>query len=119
MKSKRVPDSKQKTNICPPLNGVTDLRPVEGDKADKELAQLSKAIGHPARISILRLLARRESCICGDIVAELPFAQSTVSQHLKMLKDAGLIRGEVDGPRVCYCIDSRTLRRLKALMAVI
>lgn len=80
---------------------------------------MAKAMGHPARIRILRLLARRDSCVCGDIVAELPFAQSTVSQHLKMLKDAGLIRGEVDGPRVCYCIDPRTLRRLKALVAVI
>ena len=69
------------------------------------------------RVRILRLLARRGSCICGEIVDELPLAQSTVSQHLKVLKDAGLIRGEVDGPRVCYCIDPGTLRRLKALVA--
>jgi ArsR family transcriptional regulator len=59
---------------------------------------------------------RKNACICGDIVEELPLAQSTVSQHLKVLKDAGLIRGDVDGPRVCYCIEQRALRRLKALV---
>jgi ArsR family transcriptional regulator len=93
-----------------------DLRPVEGKAADEELALLGKALGHPARVQILRLLVRRESCICGDIVDELPLAQSTVSQHLKVLKEAGLIRGEIDGPRVCYCIEPHTLRRLKALV---
>ncbi len=77
---------------------------------------LAKAIGHPARVQIMRLLVRREACVCGDIVDELPLAQSTVSQHLKVLKDAGLIRGEIDGPRVCYCVEPRALRRLKALV---
>ena len=104
---------------CPPPNGEPDLRPVEGEAADLELAALSKAIGHPARIQILRLLARRTSCICGDIVDELPLAQSTVSQHLKVLKDAGLVRGEVDGPRICYCVEPRALRRLRALVAAL
>ncbi len=93
-----------------------DLRPVEGEEADEELALLAKAVGHPARVQILRLLVRRESCICGDIVDELPLAQSTVSQHLKVLKEAGLIRGEIDGPRIGYCIEPRALRRLKALV---
>lgn len=93
-----------------------DLRPVEGEGADEELALLAKAVGHPARVQILRLLARRDACICGDIVDELPLAQSTVSQHLKVLKEAGLIRGEIDGPRTCYCIEPRTLRRLKSLV---
>jgi ArsR family transcriptional regulator len=93
-----------------------DLRPVEGDDADEELAVLSKAVGHPARVKILRILVRRNACICGAIVDELPLAQSTVSQHLKVLKDAGLIRGEVDGPRVCYGIEPRALRRLRALV---
>jgi ArsR family transcriptional regulator len=93
-----------------------DLRPVEGDGADEELALLAKAIGHPARVQILRLLVRREACVCGDIVDELPLAQSTVSQHLKVLKEAGLIRGEIDGPRTCYCIEPRAVRRLKALI---
>ncbi len=93
-----------------------DTRPVEGAKADDELAVLAKALGHPARVRILRLLVRREACICGDSVDELPLAQSTVSQHLKVLKDAGLIRGDIDGPRVCYCVEPRALRRLKALV---
>ena len=93
-----------------------DLRPVEGAEADEELAALTKALGHPARVQIMRLLVRREACICGDIVDELPLAQSTVSQHLKVLKEAGLVKGEIDGPRVCYCVEPRTLRRLKALV---
>jgi ArsR family transcriptional regulator len=89
---------------------------VEGPEADAELATLAKALGHPARVQILRLLVHRSACVCGDIVDELPLAQSTVSQHLKVLKDAGLLRGDVDGPRVNYCIEPRTLRRLKALV---
>ena len=119
MKEKRTSACKPGKKLCPPLTEVENLRPLEGEAADDELASLAKAVGHPARVRILRLLARRESCICGDIAAEFPLAQSTISQHLKMLKGAGLIRGEVDGPRVCYCIDSQTLRRLKALVAMI
>jgi ArsR family transcriptional regulator len=99
-----------------PASQLPDTRPVEGAEADEELAVLAKALGHPARVQIMRLLVRREACICGDIVDELPLAQSTVSQHLKVLKEAGLIRGEIDGPRVCYCVEPRTLRRLKALV---
>ncbi len=105
--------------LCPPPSRPQrepDPRPVEGVEADEELALYCKAVGHPARVQILRLLVRREACICGDIVDELPLAQSTVSQHLKVLKDAGLIRGEIDGPRVCYCIEPQALRRLKALV---
>jgi ArsR family transcriptional regulator len=101
---------------CPPADQQPDLRPIEGDEADEELAALAKALGHPARVKILRILVRKSACICGDIVEELPLAQSTVSQHLKVLRDAGLIRGDVDGPRVCYCIEPRALRRLKALV---
>jgi ArsR family transcriptional regulator len=104
---------------CPPPSRKLqelDLRPVEGPEADEELATLCKAIGHPARVQVLRLLARRDSCICGDIVDELPLAQSTVSQHLKVLKEAGLIRGEIDGPRTCYCLEPAALRRLRALV---
>jgi ArsR family transcriptional regulator len=93
-----------------------DLRPVEGPAADAELAELAKALAHPARVQILRMLVRKSACVCGEIVEELPLAQSTVSQHLKILKECALIRGEVDGPRVCYCIEPRTLRRLKALI---
>lgn len=101
---------------CPPSDDRVDLRPVEGDEADQELAALAKAVGHPARVQILRLLSRRASCVCGEIVDELPLAQSTVSQHLKVLKEAGLIRGEIDGPRTCYCLEPRAMRRLKALI---
>lgn len=71
------------------------------------LAELGKALSHPARISIIKLLLKRQTCICGDIVDELPLSQSTVSQHLKELKNAGLIKGEIDGPRVCYCVDPK------------
>ena len=103
-------------SCCPPAAEGPDLRPIEGTDADEELALLGKAIGHPARVQILRILARKNACICGDIVDELPLAQSTVSQHLKVLKEAGLVRGDVDGPRVCYCLEPRALRRLKALV---
>lgn len=100
---------------APANSEPVDVRPVEGPEADEELALLAKAVGHPARVQILRLLARRTTCVCGDIVDELPLAQSTVSQHLKVLKEAGLIRGEIDGPRVCYCLEPRNLRRFRAL----
>lgn len=101
---------------CGASADAADLRPIEGSDADDELASLAKAVGHPARVQILRLLARKTACICGDIVDELPLAQSTVSQHLKVLKEAGLIRGDVDGPRVCYCLEPSALRRFKALV---
>lgn len=101
----------------PPDTADPDLRPSEGPAADDELAALAKAVGHPARVAILRLLARKNACVCGEIVEELPLAQSTVSQHLKVLKQAGLVQGEVDGPRICYCVDPRALRRLKVLVA--
>ncbi len=74
---------------------------------DNKLARYAKALGHPARISILKLLIKKQACICGDIVDELPLSQSTVSQHLKELKDAGLIKGDIDGAKVCYCIDEK------------
>lgn len=72
---------------------------------DNRLARYAKALGHPARVAILRLLLQKQSCICGDIVEELPLSQSTVSQHLKELKDAGLIKGDIEGASICYCID--------------
>ena len=71
------------------------------------LAKYAKALAHPARISILQLLAKKQTCICGDIVDELPLSQSTVSQHLKELKHAGLIKGDIEGAKVCYCIDEK------------
>ncbi len=77
----------------------------EFTKSQNELAVLTKALAHPARIAILQFLSKRETCVCGDIVDELPLSQSTVSQHLSELKKAGLIKGEIEGPSVCYCID--------------
>ena len=96
--------------------GLDDRRPLTGRAADEELAALAKAVGHPARVRILRLLVKQKGCVCGDIVDEVGLAQSTVSQHLKVMKSAGLIQGDVDGPRVCYCIHEPTLQRLKALI---
>ncbi|MGI8583502.1 MAG: ArsR/SmtB family transcription factor [Chitinophagaceae bacterium] len=74
---------------------------------DNKLAKYSKALAHPARIAILQLLAKKQTCICGDIVDEIPLSQSTVSQHLKELKEAGLIKGDIEGAKVCYCIDEK------------
>jgi ArsR family transcriptional regulator len=85
--------------------------------ADRELATLARALGHPARVAIVRMLDAAGQCVCGEIVSGLPLAQATVSQHLKVLKQAGLVQGEVDGPRVCYCVDPATVMRLKALIA--
>ena len=76
-------------------------------KTQLELAALAKALAHPARLAILQFLANRGSCMCGDIVDELPLSQSTVSQHLKELREAGLIKGSIDGVKVCYCIDEK------------
>ena len=78
---------------------------------DEELARLAKALAHPARVAIVRLLLEGGECVCGGIVDRLPLAQATVSQHLKVLKEAGWISGEVDGPRVCYCARPGTLVR--------
>lgn len=72
---------------------------------DNKIANYAKALSHPARVAILRLLINKNSCVCGDIVDELPLSQSTVSQHLKELKSVGLIKGEIEGAKVCYCID--------------
>jgi len=82
--------------------------------AQNELATIAKALGHPARIVILQELLRCNSCVCGDLVAEIGLAQPTVSQHLKELKRVGLIRGIVEGTRVCYCIDTQKLKMVKA-----
>jgi ArsR family transcriptional regulator, arsenate/arsenite/antimonite-responsive transcriptional repressor len=84
--------------------------------ADEALAELAKAVGHPVRAGIVRLLARQETCQYGDLSDRLPLAKSTVSQHLKILREAGLVRVETDGTRVCYCIDPVGLVRLKSLV---
>ncbi|MBD3582277.1 ArsR/SmtB family transcription factor [Flavobacterium selenitireducens] len=82
-----------------------------------QIAIMMKALGHPARIAIMEFLMKSDSCICGDIVAELPLAQPTVSQHLKELKNAGLIKGNVEGTAVCYCIDENALEVLQLYFA--
>lgn len=88
----------------------------EGFKtADVKLAEIAKALAHPARIAILRTLAKRNECICGEIVEVLPLAQATVSQHLKALREVGLIDGTIDGPRSCYCINWENLRKVDEL----
>ncbi|HZJ02809.1 MAG TPA: metalloregulator ArsR/SmtB family transcription factor [Thermoleophilia bacterium] len=106
-------------SLCPPAASDDEFPgrdAADREAADRELARLAKAIAHPARVRILRLLAEREACVCGELVEELPLAQSTVSQHLKVLKDAGLIRGEIAPPQVCYCLEPAGVRRLKALL---
>lgn len=86
--------------------------------SEEEIQQAAwaKALAHPARIAILKVLARRDTCICGEIVDELPLAQSTVSQHLKALKEAGFIQGDIDGPRTCYCLDMDVLSQCRSLL---
>ncbi len=91
----------------------------EFPEADQRLADVAKALGHPARIAILRLLAKRGTCICGEIVEDLPLSQSTVSQHLKALKEAGLIRGEIEGPRTCYCLDAEAFEAAAAALSAL
>ena len=81
--------------------------------SQNELAILTKALGHPARIAIIEHILKVNSCICGDIVNELPLAQPTVSQHLKELKNAGLIKGSVEGNTICYCIDENGFEKVK------
>jgi DNA-binding transcriptional ArsR family regulator len=88
----------------------------EFTKSQNELATIAKALGHPARIAILQFLASRKTCVCGDIVDELPLSQSTVSQHLKELKKVGLIKGEIDGPSVCYCLDEKTVSKASKIL---
>ena len=84
--------------------------------AQNEIANLFKALSHPARVAILQLLIQKQSCICGDIVDELPIAQSTVSQHLKELKQAGLIKGNIDGASICYCVDTEVLQTANQIL---
>lgn len=84
---------------------------------DEQLAQLAWAVAHPARVRILRILLAKHACICGELVDQMPLAQSTVSQHLKILKESGLVQGEIDGPKTCYCVAPEALKRLKGLVA--
>ncbi|MHB8262838.1 MAG: ArsR/SmtB family transcription factor [Acidimicrobiales bacterium] len=84
---------------------------------DNTMAAMAKALGHPARVHILRVLADRQACITGELVAEMPLAQSTISEHLRILREAGLIQGEIEGPRTSYCINRAGLAALKEAVA--
>ncbi|WP_276941151.1 ArsR/SmtB family transcription factor [Ferrimicrobium acidiphilum] len=98
-----------------PDQPIDEVDPLE----DPELAQAMKALGNPTRIKIFRLIAERNTCITGELVAELPLAQSTVSEHLRILREANLIQGEIEGPRTSYCINQRILTALKrSIMAL-
>lgn len=88
----------------------------EFTKTQNDLAAMAKALGHPARIAILQFLIKQKSCVCGDIVEELPLSQSTVSQHLNELKKVGIIKGDIDGPSVCYCIDDKQWNKIKTAL---
>jgi ArsR family transcriptional regulator, arsenate/arsenite/antimonite-responsive transcriptional repressor len=110
-----MPKPRQETQCCPPppKNEGKGLRVMD---ADRELAALAKALGHPARVRILRHVLQSKACICGDIVSAVGLAQATVSQHLKVLKQAGIIGGEIKGPATCYCVLPAAIKRLKGLL---
>jgi ArsR family transcriptional regulator len=112
---KRLPSA----TTCPPDASRT-VRHVPGDpETDAQLAALAKAIAHPVRVRILRLLAHKEARMCSHIVDELPLAQSTVSEHLRILRAAGLVQANEDGPRVGYCLVPSALREFKRLLGAL
>lgn len=84
-----------------------------------EIASLMKAIGHPARIAILEFLLKKQSCICGDLVNELPLSQPTISQHLKELKNVNLIKGTIEGNSICYCLNLETLKKIQNYIQIV
>jgi ArsR family transcriptional regulator len=89
------------------------VKTIEATESEMRTVAMLRAIAHPARFRIVKLLAARQACVCGDIVDELPLAQSTVSEHLKVLKDAGIVRGTIDGPNTCYCLEPEAIEWLK------
>jgi ArsR family transcriptional regulator len=109
-------DRRKDSSCCTPERNAAQVPSLASQAGEAELASLAKALGHPARVRILRILLARETCVCGEIVAELPLAQATVSQHLKVLRENGLVQGEIDGPRVCYCVDRARLTVLAGLI---
>lgn len=125
MTTKTIPDrsacDSDGTVCCPPEGQTVELltAPVEGTAADEELAAFAKAIAHPTRVRILRMLAKKEARMCSHIVDELPLAQSTVSEHLRILRSAGLVQANENGPRVSYCVVPSALKRLKALLEAV
>jgi ArsR family transcriptional regulator len=105
---------RRNTLKCEP--GVPTRNRAATRQPHERLAAMAWGLAHPLRVRILQLLVKRETCVCGEIVDEMPVAQSTVSQHLKILKEARLVQGEIDGPRVCYCINPTSLADLKELI---
>ena len=106
-----------RTKQCLTIQQQAALPVPDSQGLDELLAKLVWAIAHPARLRILRILLARQACICGELVDQMTLAQSTVSQHLKILKESGLVQGEIDGPKVCYCVNPDVLRRLKEMIA--
>jgi len=109
-------------SCCPPDNPQAVhliVGPLDDPRADADLAAFAKAVGHPIRVRILRMLARKEARMCSHIVDELPLAQSTVSEHLRILRSAGLVQANEKGPRVSYCIVPSALTRFKALLEAV
>ena len=89
------------------------MKTITSTDAEARTVAMLRAIAHPARFRIVKLLAQRQACVCGDLVLELPLAQSTVSEHLKVLKDAGVVRGIIEGPNTCYCLEPEAIDWLK------
>ncbi len=89
------------------------MKRIDQSASEAKTVAMLRAIAHPARFRIVKLLAARQACVCGDLVDELPLAQSTVSEHLKVLKDAGIVRGTIEGPNTCYCLDPSALAWLR------
>jgi ArsR family transcriptional regulator len=89
------------------------VKAIEATKSEEKTVAMLRAIAHPARFRIIKILAARQACVCGDLVDELPLAQSTVSEHLKVLKDAGIVRGTIEGPNRCYCLEPEAIDWLK------
>ncbi|MCC6573694.1 MAG: winged helix-turn-helix transcriptional regulator [Planctomycetes bacterium] len=119
MKTKAAIDACCDTGSCAPVPSLPKgKRALSRSKGfDKELARLAKALAHPARVRIVQALMKVNACVCGDLVELLPLAQSTVSQHLKVLKLAGVVQGAVEGPKRCYCVNPAALNRLKELLS--
>ncbi len=105
------------TNACTPKPHAPPPHPATAAERREQFAAWAKALGHPSRVLIIEILLAQEGCMCGDIAERVGCAQSTVSQHLKILKDAGVIRGTIDGPRICYCVNPLVLARLGAYLA--
>ncbi|MDA3960878.1 MAG: metalloregulator ArsR/SmtB family transcription factor [Planctomycetota bacterium] len=97
---------------CSPSAHAAPLEPRSDEERREQLAAWAKAFGHPSRVQIVEILLAQEGCMCGDIADQVGSAQSTVSQHLKILKEAGVIQGTIDGPRVCYCVNPRVLNAM-------